>query len=122
MPLGPGAEQRNGPSSGGSHRRIREGNYGDVDLSGLNVVGVLRFEGNIWDEDTRMDAGLVLDERADERQREALQTVFGGQAGGWPKVFADTMVGNLLGLEFAPIELEISDDSELVASQRAGQG
>lgn len=90
--------------------RIREGNYGDVDLSGLNVVGVLRFEGNIWDADTRMDAGLVVDERADERQREALQTVFGGQAGGWPKVFADTMLGNLLGLEFAPIELEIDDD------------
>jgi hypothetical protein len=90
--------------------RIREGNYGDVDLSGLNVVGVLRFDGNIWDEDTRMDAGLVLDERADERQREALQTVFGGQAGSWPKVFADTMLGNLLGLEFAPIELEIDDD------------
>mgnify|MGYP003289510398 CR=1 FL=1 len=41
--------------------RIREGNYGDVDLRGLNVVGVLRFGGNIWDEDTRMDAGLVLD-------------------------------------------------------------
>jgi hypothetical protein len=90
--------------------RIREGNYGDVDLRGLNLVGVLRFEGNIWDEDTRMDIGLILDERADERQREALQTVFGGQAGGWPKVFGETMLGNMLGLEFAPIELEIDDD------------
>ena len=90
--------------------RVREGNYGDVDLRGLNVVGVLRFEGNIWDEDTRMDIGLILDERADERQREALQTVFGGQAGGYPKVFAETMLGNMLGLEFAPIELEIDDD------------
>lgn len=90
--------------------RIREGNYGDVDVSGLNVVGVLRFEGNIWDEDTRMDLGIIVDERADERQREALQTVFGGQAGGWPELFADTMLGNLLGLEFGPIELEIDDD------------
>ena len=90
--------------------RIREGNYGDVDLSGLNLVGVARFEGNIWDEDVRLDMGMIVDERADERQREALQTVFGGQVGGWPKMFADNVLGNMLGLEFAPIELEIDDD------------
>ncbi|MBX5469646.1 MAG: DUF1326 domain-containing protein [Thermoleophilaceae bacterium] len=90
--------------------RIREGSYGDVDLSGLNVVGVARFEGNIWDEDVRADLGMIIDERADERQREAIQTIFGGEAGGWPKVFADVLLGNMLGLEFAPIELEIDDD------------
>jgi hypothetical protein len=92
--------------------RIREGSYGDVDLSGLNLVGVLRFEGNIWDEDTRMDMGMIVDERADDAQREAIQTLFGGQAGGWPQVFAEGFLGNLLGLEFAPIELEIDDDLE----------
>ena len=92
--------------------RIREGSYGDVDLSGLNLVGVARFEGNIWDEDTRLDMGMILDERADDRQREAVQTIFGGQAGGWPKVFAETMVGEMLGMEVAPIELEIDDDLE----------
>jgi hypothetical protein len=90
--------------------RIREGKYGGVDLSGLNLVGVAHFEGNIWDEDVRLDMGTIVDERADESQREALQTVFGGQAGGWPKMFADNVLGNMLGLEFAPIELEIDDD------------
>jgi hypothetical protein len=90
--------------------RIREGNYGDVDLSGLNLVAVARFEGNIWDNDTRADMGMIVDERADDRQREALQMVFGGQAGGWPKMFAEDMVGNMLGMEFARIELEIDDD------------
>lgn len=90
--------------------RIREGNYGDVDLGGLNLVGLAVFEGNIWDEDVRLDMGMIVDERADERQREALQTVFGGQAGGWPKMFAENVLGNMLGLEFAPIELEIDDD------------
>lgn len=92
--------------------RVREGSYGDVDLSGLNLVGIARFEGNIWDDDTRLDMGMIVDERADERQREALQAVFGGQAGGWPKMFAENMLGNMLGLEFAPIELEIDDDLE----------
>jgi len=90
--------------------RIREGNCGDVDISGLNLVGITHFEGNIWDEDTRLDMGLIVDERADERQREAIQTVFGGQAGGWPQMFAENILGSMLGMEFAQIELEIDDD------------
>jgi len=90
--------------------RIREGNYGDVDLSGLNLVAIARFEGNLWDEDTRADMGMIVDERADEGQREALQVVFGGQGGGWPQMFAENLLGNMLGLEFALIELEIDDD------------
>jgi hypothetical protein len=90
--------------------RIRDGNYGDVDLSGLNLVGLAYFEGNIWDEDNRLDMGMIVDERADERQREAIQTVFGGQAGGWPQMFAENMLGKMLGMEFAPIEIEIDDD------------
>ena len=91
--------------------RIREGNYGDVKLDGLNAVGVLEFEGNIWDEDVKMAAGFIFDERADDSQREALQMVFGGQAGSWPQVFAETMLGEMRGIEFAPIKLEIADDS-----------
>ena len=90
--------------------RIREGNYGDVDISGLNLVAVAYFEGNIWDEDTRLDMGMIVDERADESQRGAIQTVFGGQAGGWPQMFAENFLGNILGMEFAPIELEIDED------------
>ena len=90
--------------------RIREGNYGDVDISGLNLVGIANFEGNAWDPDVRADLGLIMDERADEAQREALQTIFSGQAGGWPQMFAENLLGEMLGLEFAPIELEIDDD------------
>ncbi len=90
--------------------RIREGNYGEVDLGGLNLVGLAHFDGNIWDEDVRLDMGMIVDERADEPQREALQTVFGGQAGGWPQMFAENMLGKMLGLEFAPIEIEIDED------------
>ena len=35
------------------------------------------FEGNIWAGETKATMGL--DERADEGQREGLQTIFGGQ-------------------------------------------
>ena len=91
--------------------RVREGNYGDVTLDGLKVVGVSEFEGNIWDEDVKMDAGLIFDESADDAQREALQTIFSGQAGSWPQALAESAFGEVKGMEFAPIDLEIADDS-----------
>lgn len=60
---------------------IREGHYGDVRLDGLSLIAVGEYEGNIWSGDTKADMGLFIDERADESQREALQVIFGGQAG-----------------------------------------
>lgn len=102
--------------------RIREGNYGEVKLDGLNVAGILHFEGNIWDEETRMRAGFILDERADEPQREALQAIFGGQAGSWPQVFAEGMLGEMLGMEFAPIEIEVADDASSWSVNIPGKG
>src|SRR5690242_20403011 len=62
---------------------IRGGRYGDVRLDGLSVIGIGAFEGNLW-AGAKVTMGLFVDERADERQREALQMIFGGQAGGWP--------------------------------------
>jgi drug/metabolite transporter (DMT)-like permease len=88
---------------------IREGRFGDVSLDGLNVVGLGRFEGNLWDGETKATMGIYMDEGADEGQREALQTIFGGQAGGWPGEFAET-IGEMRGIEYAPITFEIADD------------
>jgi hypothetical protein len=88
---------------------IREGRYGDVALDGLNVIAVSDFEGNIWGGETKANMGIFFDERADERQREALQTLFGGQAGGWPAGFAE-LIGEMRGIEFVPITLEMADD------------
>jgi hypothetical protein len=53
--------------------------------------------------------GIFIDERADEAQREALQIIFGGQARGWPGEFA-SLIGELRGVEYVPIEFEIADD------------
>src|ERR1051325_4468374 len=57
---------------------VRDGNYGAVQLDGLNVVGVASFVGNIWGGETKAAMGLFIDERADERQRDALKTIWGG--------------------------------------------
>jgi hypothetical protein len=88
---------------------IREGSYGDVPLDGLNVVALGAFEGNVWAGEAKVTLGLFLDERADESQREALQTIFSGQAGGWPAEFG-SFIGEVRGIEYAPIEFEIADD------------
>ena len=53
--------------------RIREGRYGDVPLDGLNVVGIGTFKGNVWaGEHTEPKLRVLIAERADESQREAL--------------------------------------------------
>jgi hypothetical protein len=68
---------------------IREGNYGDVKLDDLSVVAVGSFVGNLWTGEAKDSAmGFFIDERADEDQREALQTIWAGEAGGWPAGFA----------------------------------
>jgi hypothetical protein len=60
--------------------RFEEGTYGDVPLRGLGAVVLFEtsqrmYEGG-WIE------GLYLDENADEPQREALETILKGNAGG----------------------------------------
>jgi len=56
-----------------------------------------------------MTLGLFFDERANERQREALQTVFTGQAGGFMAQLAK-MVGDVRGIEYVPISFAVADD------------
>jgi len=87
---------------------IRRGNYGDVPLAGLNVVALGYFKGNVW-EGAKVTMGIFLDERANPKQREALQMIFGGQAGGWPGKFAQN-IAEVRGVEFAKIEVEIAED------------
>ena len=87
---------------------IREGRYGDVQLAGLNVLALGSFEGNIW-AGAKATMGIFIDERADERQRLALQMIFGGRAGGWPGTFSE-MIKEVRGIEFAPIQFEVAGD------------
>src|SRR2546423_7039108 len=87
---------------------VREGNYGEVALEDLNVVAVGSFVGNLW-AGAKAAMGFFIDERGDERQREALEAIFGGQAGGWPAGFA-ALIENVGGIQPAPIEFELADD------------
>lgn len=94
---------------------IRKGNYGDVQLDGLSVMAVGAFKGNIWEGKTKASMAMFIDERADPRQRNALQMIFSGRVGGWPGTFAN-FIGEVRGMEFARIEFHVDDD---LASWRA---
>jgi hypothetical protein len=88
---------------------IRQGRYGEVPLDDFNLIGVAHFVGNIWAGETKAAMGFFIDQRASEPQREALQLIWGGQAGGFPAMFA-TLIGDMRGIEFVPIEFEVADD------------
>lgn len=89
---------------------IREGTYGDVNLDDLSIVAVGGFLGNIWTGEAKSSAiGFFIDERANEEQRQALRTIWGGEAGGWPAGFAQ-LIDEVRGIEYAPINLGIDGD------------
>ena len=67
---------------------VREGHFGEIPLDDLSVVALGAFEGNVW-AGAKVTLGMFIDDRADERQQGALQTIFAGQAGGWPAAFAE---------------------------------
>jgi hypothetical protein len=87
---------------------VRRGAFGHVPLDGLNVIALGTFEGNLW-AGAKAIMAIFIDERASRPQREALQTIFSGSAGGWPARFAQN-IGELRGIDFAPMEFEVSGD------------
>jgi hypothetical protein len=89
---------------------IREGQYGDVPLAGLNVVVVAGFSGNAWTGDAHMEAGFFLDAAGDAGQHAALEAIWSGQAGGWMGGFA-RLIKQVSGKAVAPISFTL--DGEL---------
>ena len=75
---------------------IQRGQYGGVNLDGLSFVRVGRWEGDLWAGKVKGTAGLFIDERADERQAEALPLIFGGRVGGFPLRYSPK-VGRFVG-------------------------
>ncbi len=88
---------------------IRKGRFGNVQLDDLNALGLGSFKGNLWAGETKATMGFFFDNRADQKQREALQMIFGGKAGGFLANFAK-FIGEVRGIEFAPISFEIAKD------------
>jgi hypothetical protein len=88
---------------------IKKGQYGETSLDGLNVLILDYFKGNIWAGETKADIAIFFDERANDNQRKALNMIFTGKAGGFMGEFAK-IIGEVRGLEYAPIKFEVAED------------
>ena len=88
---------------------VKRGQYGDVPLDGLNVLLVSYFKGNIWAGNTKANVGFFFDERASPEQRDALNMIFTGKAGGFMAEFAK-LIGIVHGFEFVQIKFEVAAD------------
>jgi hypothetical protein len=93
--------------------RIDEGSYGNIKLDGLKFALIIR-SGKVMADGEWIFAGVV-DERADEAQREALAAIVGGEAGGPPGFIRDNLVGDFRGIEFKPIEFVLNGLERSVA-------
>ncbi|MCV7201540.1 hypothetical protein B7435_18970 [Mycolicibacterium peregrinum] len=90
---------------------VREGHYGDTDLTGLSVIALGEFAGNMWigDPNATMKLMFYIDEKGDAAQRDALERIFTGKEGGWPAEFG-SLIEEMRGIEYAPISFEAADD------------
>lgn len=108
---------------------IRDGHYGEVDLSGLSVAMlVYTDEGVMFAPDTGWYVALLIDEAATDEQQAALQDIFFGRAGGiWAPV-ADAHVEEAEAAT-APIsfdrngdEFAVSVDGTVTMETKGAQG
>ena len=81
---------------------IREGDVEGTDVSGRKVVAIAETPKVMTDGNWRI--GLFVDDQATDEQVDKLSAVFGGQLGG-PMAALVPLVGEMLGVERAPIDV-----------------
>ncbi|ACK51582.1 protein of unknown function DUF1326 [Methylocella silvestris BL2] len=82
---------------------IKHGVFDDVALDGLNVALLVDAAGNMAENKWKVAA--YIDEKASETQRNALATIFSGQAGGHPAVLA-SFFGEHLGTKSVAMDYQ----------------
>jgi hypothetical protein len=85
--------------------RIDAGSYGDTKLDGLKFALLIR-SGKVMADGNWVFAGVV-DERADDAQRQALAAIVSGEAGGPPGFIRDNLVSDFRGIAYKPIEFTL---------------
>lgn len=95
-----------GDCEGGWTWHVAEGHHGDVRLDGLNFSMYADWPAAIHDGNG--DALLLIDERADERQRQTLGRFLAGEIGGPWAILVNTFV-RVHGPRFAPYEVALDE-------------
>ena len=99
----------NGQCEGMVGMRIDEGHFGDVSLDGVKWAGAVWWPGRIDEGDGHILP--IVDESADEDQRQALLTIMSGQAGGTMfEIFAG-VCPHVHEPVFVPIDFEFDIES-----------
>jgi hypothetical protein len=88
---------------------IKNGNYGKTVLDGLNVLFLSYFKGNIWAGNTKSNNAIFFDEKASGEQRDALNMIFTGKAGGFMAEFAK-LIEHVHGIQYVLIKFNLADD------------
>jgi hypothetical protein len=87
---------------------IRQGQYGDVHFAeDLAVVLISHWQGNVMEKNREF--GFLIDDRANSAERNALEKIFTGYAGGAFAAWRDLTI-SLDGVEFVP--MTVTHDAE----------
>ncbi|MDA1229045.1 MAG: DUF1326 domain-containing protein [Chloroflexi bacterium] len=78
--------------------RINKGSYGDVSLDGLGLGFSLRSKAAMHE--GNLTVAAFVDEKANEKQRDALLQIVSGAAGGPPFEIIASLVSNMLELRW----------------------
>ena len=97
------ARPTHGDCEGGWIVQVEQGHFDDVDLSGLHFAIMADWPGAIHEGGGK--AVLIVDDRAERRQREALRQIGAGEVGGPFSVFITTYA--LDGPHIAPFDVRI---------------
>ena len=99
--------------------RIDAGQYGDIDLSGLNVGLMIEIPGMMSRGNWKV--ALFIDERASDDAYDALVAIFSGAAKGTTGLFK-VLVSEILGHERQPVSYETEGKTRHITVGRKIQG
>jgi len=93
--------------------KIDRGQYNGTPLDGRSFVVVCRTPGNM--NEGNWSVGLIVDDGADQPQKEALTAIVSGEAGG-PMANLAPMIGQFVGVESAAVRVEGNGNSWSVSA------
>ncbi len=85
---------------------FKQGQIDGIDVSGLSIVSVVHIPGNVLAPKS-WKMVMFIDDKATDEQKDAIIRAYTGQLGG-PLADLAGLVGEVLGVESAPIEHEMS--------------
>jgi hypothetical protein len=91
--------------------KIDKGEKDGVKLDGLSFIVLLHSPGAMGE--GNMTVGLIIDERANEKQAEAIAAIASGASGG-PMAKLVPLVGRMAGVEKGPISFEVDGMKRVV--------